>query len=80
MTTDVKLDMLSGVETGNGIPHDRYDIRGIAHARTNRKHDIFMQRGLRQIFTFILEWGQGTCKKSKPYPARAYTTLVVLVS
>ena len=23
--------------------------------------------------------GQGTCKKSRPYPARAYTTLVVLV-
>ena len=36
-TTDVKLDMLSGVQTGNGIPHDRYNVRGIAHARTNRK-------------------------------------------
>ena len=23
--------------------------------------------------------GQGTCKKSRPFPARAYTTLVVLV-
>ena len=23
--------------------------------------------------------GQGTCKKTRPYPARAYTTLVVLV-
>ena len=45
-TTDVKLDMLSGVQTGNGIPHDRYNIRGIAHARTNRKDDIFMQRRL----------------------------------
>ena len=31
MTTDVKPDMLSGVQTGNGIPHDRYNIRGIAH-------------------------------------------------
>ena len=29
-------------------------------------------------FTCILEWGQGTCKKSRPCPARAYTTLVVL--
>ena len=46
MTTDVKPDMLSGVQTGNGIPHDRYDIRGIAHGRTNRKDDIFMQRRL----------------------------------
>ena len=69
MTTDVRPDMLSGVQTGNGIPHDRCNIRGIAHARTNRKDDIFMQRRLGQIFTCILEWGQGTCKKSKPYPA-----------
>ena len=45
-TTDAKLDMLSGVQTGNGIPHDRYNLRGIAHARTNKKDDIFMQRWL----------------------------------
>ena len=62
-TTDVKPDMLSDVLPGNGIPHDRYIIRGIAHVRTNRKDDIFMQRRLGQIFTCILEWGQGTCKK-----------------
>ena len=30
----------------NGIPHDKYNMRGIAHARTNRKNDIIMQRGL----------------------------------
>ena len=40
--TDVKPDMLSGVQTGNGIPHDGYNIRGIAHVRTNSKDDIFM--------------------------------------
>ena len=28
------------------MPHDKYNIRGIAHARTNRKDDIFMQRRL----------------------------------
>ena len=44
--TDVKPDMLSGVQTGNGIPHDEYNINGIAHAHTNRKDDIFMQRQL----------------------------------
>ena len=71
MTTDVKPDMLSGVQTGNGIPHDRYNIRGMAHAHTNRKDDIFMQRRLGQIFTCMLEWGQGTCEKSRPCPARA---------
>ena len=53
MTTDVKPDMLSGVQTGNGILHDRYNIRGIARARTNRKGDMFMQRKLVQNFTFI---------------------------
>ena len=35
------------------------NIRGIAHAQTNRKDDIFMQRQLVQNFTFILEWGKG---------------------
>ena len=34
--TDVKPEMIPGVLTGNGIPH----------AHTNRKDDIFMQRGL----------------------------------
>ena len=51
--------MLSGVPTGNGTPHDKYDIRAIAHARTNRKDNIFMQRRLVQNFTSILEWGKG---------------------
>ena len=41
--------------------------------------DIYIQRQLGQIFTCILEWGQGTCKKSRLFPARAYTSLVVLV-
>ena len=43
-TTDVKPEMIPCVLTGNGIPHVKYDIRGIAHAYTNRKDDIFMQR------------------------------------
>ena len=54
--------MLSGIQPGNGIPHDRYNIRGIAHVRTNRKDDIFIQRRLGQILTCILEWGQRTSK------------------
>ena len=29
-TTDVKPDMLLGVQSGKGIPHDRYSIRGIS--------------------------------------------------
>ena len=43
-TTDVKPEMTPGVWNRNGIPHDKYDVRSIAHARTNRKDDIFMQR------------------------------------
>ena len=45
-TTDVKPEMIPGILTGNGILHDKYDIRGIAHVRTNKKDDIFMQRRL----------------------------------
>ena len=64
-TTDIKLEMLSGVQTGNGTPHDKYNLRGIAHVQINRKDDIFMQRRLVQNFTFILEWGQGACSLTK---------------
>ena len=45
-TTDVKPEMISGVQTGNGIQHDEYDIRGIAHLHGCRKDNIFMQRRL----------------------------------
>ena len=61
-TTDIKPEMLSGLQTGNRTPHDKYNIRGIAHVRTNRKDDIFMQRRLGQIFICILEWGKGLVK------------------
>ena len=59
-TTDIKPEMLSGVQTGNGTPHGKYNIRGIAHARTKRKDDIFMQN-----FTYIMELGQETCTLTK---------------
>ena len=45
-TTDVKPELISGVETGNGIQHNKYDIHGITQARIDRKDDIFMQRRL----------------------------------
>ena len=61
-TTDVKPDMLSGVQTGNGIPHDRYDIRGIVHGCTNRKDDIFMQRRQAQILHVYWRGGKGHVK------------------
>ena len=38
-TTDIKPEMLSGVQTGNGTPHGKYDIRGIAQAhKQKRRH------------------------------------------
>ena len=64
-TTDVKQEIIPGVQTGNGIPHDKYNMCGIAHVSTNRKDDIFMQRRLVQSFTYILELGQGTCTLTK---------------
>merc|ERR1711954_184270 len=72
-TTDIKPEMLSGVQTGNGSPHDKYNIRGIAHGRTNRKDDIFMQRRLEQNFTLIWKWGQGTCLLTKHTLRWAYS-------
>ena len=45
-TTDIIPKTLSGIQTRNGTPHGKYNIRGIAHARTNRKDDIFMRRRL----------------------------------
>jgi len=74
-TTDIKLEMLSGVQTGNGTPHDKYNIRDIAHVRTNRKDDIFMQRQLVQSFTYILELGRGTCTLTKHTRCWTYSAL-----
>ena len=45
-TTDVKLEMIPGIQTGNGIPHVKCNLRGIAHAHRNKKDNIFMQRRL----------------------------------
>ena len=33
ITSDVKPEMLSAVQTGNRIPHDEYNVRGIAHVQ-----------------------------------------------
>ena len=37
-------EMLSGVQTGKGILHDRYIIRGIARAHAYRNDYICMKR------------------------------------
>ena len=71
--TDIKPEMFSGVQTGNGTPHDKYNIHGIAHARTNRKYNLFMQRRLVQNFSYIFELDQGTCPLTKPTRRLAYS-------
>ena len=76
LTTDIKPEMLSGVQTGNGTPHDKYNIHGIAHVRTNRKDDIFMQRRLVQSFTYLLELGQWTCTLTKHTLRWTYSVLL----
>ena len=40
-TTDIKPEMLSGVQTGNGIQHVEYNIRGIANVHAFRKDDYY---------------------------------------
>ena len=39
-TTDIKLEMLSGAQTGNGIQHVEHRIRGIVHVHAYRKDNI----------------------------------------
>ena len=39
----------------------------------HRKDNIFMQSRLVQNFTFILEWGQGTCSLTKQTRRWAYS-------
>ena len=45
-TSDIKLEMFSGVQTGNEIQHVEHQIGGIVHVHTYRTDEIFMQRRL----------------------------------
>ena len=54
------MTMLSGVQIGNGIHHDEYDIHVIAYVHPYRKDNIFMQRQLLQSFTYTWKSGQET--------------------
>ena len=56
-TPDIKPEMLSGVLTGNGTPHDKYNIRGNAQKRrhfhaktTSAKLYIYIGVGSRDLF------------------------------
>ena len=62
--------MLSGVQTRSRIPHDEYNVCGIAHVCI-QKDDIFMQRRLAQSIKYIIKWGQGS--KSPEFSAKGAT-------
>ena len=72
-TTDPKLEILSAVLTGNRISHVQRNVRSIMHVHVCRKYDIFRQRRLNDS-----EVG-GEIAFRGVYPARAYSTVVVLV-
>ena len=61
-TTDIKLGMLSGVQTGNGIKHVEYDLRGIVHAY--RKDDFFSAKTTIVKLYICLN----SCPQKKLYP------------
>ena len=72
-TTDPKPEILSAVLTGNRIPLDGRNVSGIMHVPVCRKDDIFKQRRL-----YHSGVGGGITFR-RVYPARAYSTVVVLV-
>ena len=74
-TTHIKPKKLSGFQAGNATPHDKFDICGNAHVRTNRKDNIFMQRRPVQSITYILELGRGTCTLMKQTLRWTYSAL-----
>merc|ERR1711954_281417 len=88
---DVKPEMLSGVQSGNRIRHDEYNVRGIAHARAYIKDNIFMQTRLVQALNVLESGGkrlkgQSFVQKEQPFrnsnidktfPAEAYSCMQV---
>ena len=77
--TDVKLEMIPGIQTGNGISHDKYNIRSILHTRTNRKDDIFIQRLNNDEAHTVLDIFRYRCRDSAlPYTAVAVIFQITL--
>ena len=79
-TNDVKPEMLSSVQTGNRIPHDEINVRGIAHACAYIKDDIFMQRLFVQSLKYIKRGSKGLkdqsfCKRCNRSTTRTLTKL-----
>ena len=58
-TNDIKPEMLSGVQTGNGTPHDKYNIRGIARAHKQKRRHFNAKTTSAKLYIYIVV-GQGT--------------------
>ena len=52
-TTDIKPEMLSGVQTGNGTPHDKYNIRGIARAHKQKRRHFHAKTTSAKLYYYI---------------------------
>ena len=71
-TTDIKPEMLSGVQTGHGTPHDKYNIRGIARAYKQKRRHFHAKTTGAKLYIFI-GVGQGTCLLTKHTRHWAYS-------
>ena len=45
--------MLSGVQTGNGTPHDKYNIRGIARAHKQKRRHFHAKTTSAKLYYYI---------------------------
>ena len=52
-TTDIRPEMLSGVQTGNGTPHDKYNIRGIASAHKQKRRHFHAKTTSAKLYYYI---------------------------
>ena len=73
-TTDIKPEILSGVQTENGTPHEKYNIHGIAHARTKKRRHFHAKTNSAKLFIHI-GVGQRTCTLTKHTRRWTYSAL-----
>ena len=52
-TTDIKLEILSCVQTGNGTPHDKNNIRGIARAHKQKRRHFHAKTTSAKLYYYI---------------------------
>ena len=52
-TNDIKPEMLSGVQTGNGTPHDKCNICGIARAHKQKRRHFHAKTTSAKLYYYI---------------------------